>query len=171
MPTHYHPGLQNHENLSYGNQEIVPHVPHQLSVSNPPLDLQGQGASSTNYQGKRRPSFFEENILYLLSDMKKSNDSRIASLEMTQVNMGATLKNLETQMGKLAHSMKKSSSRSFSSDTEKNPKDCMSITLQSGKEVEDGRRLGNAKGVMNEKTGNKKMVNEEVANKKLKMRI
>ena len=47
LPTHYHPGLWNHENLSYGNQEIIPHVPHQLSVSNAPLGFQEQ----------RRPSF------------------------------------------------------------------------------------------------------------------
>ena len=30
--------------------------------------------------------------------MKKRNDNRIVSLETTQVNMGKTLKNLETQM-------------------------------------------------------------------------
>ena len=38
--------------------------------------------------------------------MKKSNDSRIDNLEMTKVNMGASLKNLETQMGQLTQSMK-----------------------------------------------------------------
>ena len=129
MPTHYHPRLQNHENLSYSNQEIVPHVPYQLSVSNEPPSFQGQGVSSSNNQGQRRPSFFEENILYLLSDMKKSNDSQITSLETTQANMGASLKNLETQMGQLTHSMKESYFRSFPSDTDKNLKDCMAITL------------------------------------------
>ena len=74
----------------------MPHVPHQLCVSNLPLGFQGQGASSSNNQGQRRPSFFENNILYLLNDMKKSNDSQMASLETTQVNMGASLKNLKT---------------------------------------------------------------------------
>ena len=77
----------------------MPHVPHQLSVSNPPPGVQEQGAWSSNSQGQRRPSFFEDNILYSLSDMKKRNDSQIASLETTQVNMGTLLKNLETQMG------------------------------------------------------------------------
>ena len=99
MPTHYYLGLRNHENLSYGNQAIVPYMPHQLSFSNPPPGFQGQGASSLNNQGQRRPSFFEENILYLLSDMKKSNDNRIASLERNQENIGASLTILETQMG------------------------------------------------------------------------
>ena len=83
LPMHYHPGLQNDENLSYGNQAIVPHVPHQLSVSNASPDFQGQGALSSNNQGQRRPSFFEVNILYLLNDMKKNNDSRIDNLETT----------------------------------------------------------------------------------------
>ena len=31
LPSHYHPGLRNHENFSYNNQAIVPHEPHQLS--------------------------------------------------------------------------------------------------------------------------------------------
>ena len=71
-------------------------MPHQLSISNAPPSFQGQGSSRSNNQGQRRPSFFEENIWYILNYMKKSNDSRIANLEMTQVNMGVSLKNLET---------------------------------------------------------------------------
>ena len=123
----------------------MPYVPYQLSVSNAPPNFQGQGASSSNNQGKSRTSFFEEIILYLLNEMKKNNDSQIVNLEMTQVNMGASLKNLKTQMGKLAHSTKESSSRSFPSDTEKNPKDCMAITLRSEKDLEDEKGLGNSK--------------------------
>ena len=42
--------------------------------------------------------------------MNKNNDNRIANLETNQANMGASLKNLETQGGKIAHSMKDSSS-------------------------------------------------------------
>ena len=49
LPTHYHPRLRNHVNLSYGNQVIVPHVPHQLSVTNAPPRFQVQGASSSNH--------------------------------------------------------------------------------------------------------------------------
>ena len=100
-----------------------------------PPGFQGQGASNSNNQGQRRPPFFEENVLYLLNDMKKNNDSRIVNLETTQTNMGASLKIIETQMGQLAHSMKESSTRHFPSDTEKNSKDCMTITLWSGKNL------------------------------------
>ena len=54
LPTHYHPRLQNHENLSYGIQAIIPYVPNKLSVSSAPPSFQGQGASSSNYQGQTR---------------------------------------------------------------------------------------------------------------------
>ena len=151
LPTHYHTGLRNYKNLSYGNQAIVPYVPYQLSVSNAPLDFQGQGALSSNYQGQRRHPIFEESVLHLLNGMKKNNDNRIANLETNQGNMGASLKNLETQVGQLTHSMKESSSRSFLSDMEKNSKDFLSITLRSGKE------LGNSKKVENEKVVNGKI--------------
>ena len=87
--------------------------------------------------------------------MKNNNDTRIANLETCQANMGTSLKNLETQVGRLAHFMKESSSRSFPSDTENNPKDCMAITLRSGKE------LGNSKEVENEKVENEKVETEK----------
>ena len=128
LPTDYQQGLRNHENLSYGNQAIVPHVSHHLSVSNAPHSFQGQGASSFNYQGQIRQPCFEESVLHIFNDMK-DNDNQIANLETNHANMGASLKNLETQMGQLAHYMRESSSRSFSSDTEKNSKDCIAITL------------------------------------------
>ena len=64
-----------------------------------PPGFQGQGASSSNYQGQRRQPSFEESVLHLLNDMKKNNDNKIANLEKNQVNMGASLNNLETQVG------------------------------------------------------------------------
>ena len=60
--------------------------------------------------------------------------------------------------------MKASSSKYFSCDTEKNLKDYMAITLQSGKKVEDGRGIRISKNVVNEKAENERLVNEEVAN-------
>ena len=52
-----------------------------------------------------------------------------------QKNTGASLKNLETQVGQLALSMLNQSKGTFPSDTQKNPKDCMEVQLRSGKEV------------------------------------
>ena len=40
LPSHYHPGLRNHENISYSNQAVVPHEPHQLSNTTTPQGFQ-----------------------------------------------------------------------------------------------------------------------------------
>ena len=58
---------------------------------------------------------------------------------MFQANTNAYLKNLEIQVGKLALAMKNQSKDAFPSDTRKNPKDCMVVTLRSGREIE-GRK-------------------------------
>ena len=100
---HSHPGLRNHENLSYGSQEIVSHVPHQLSASNALPSFQGQGDSSLNNQGQRRQPSFEESVLNLHNDMKKKNGNQIVNLEINQANMGVSLKKFEIQVGELAH--------------------------------------------------------------------
>ena len=55
---------------------------------------------------------------------------------MFQVNTNASLKNLETQVGQLALAMQNQSKDTFPSDTRKNPKDCMVVTLRSGREIE-----------------------------------
>ena len=52
-----------------------------------------------------------------------------------QANTNAYLKNLQTRVGQLALSMQNQSKNSFPSDTSKNPKDCMAVTLRSGKEL------------------------------------
>ena len=53
---------------------------------------------------------------------------------MFQANINASLKNLETQVGQLA--MQNQCRDSFPSDTKKNPKDCMAITLRNGRELQ-----------------------------------
>ena len=55
--------------------------------------------------------------------------------QVFQKNTSASLKNLETQVGKLALSMPNQSKGTFPSNTQKNPKDCMTVQLRSGKEV------------------------------------
>ena len=51
-----------------------------------------------------------------------------------QANTNASLKNLETRVGQLALSMQNRSKDVFLSDTKKNPKDYMVVTLRSGRE-------------------------------------
>ena len=55
--------------------------------------------------------------------------------------MGSSLKNLETRMGQLAHSLRENPPKSFSSDIEKNPKQCMTMTLRSGKELDKPKKI------------------------------
>ena len=74
----------------------------------------------------------------------------MANLRINQANMNTSMKNLENQIGLLAHSLKVSSSRYFPSDKENNTKESMAITLRSAKE------LGNSKEVENEKLENEK---------------
>ena len=57
-----------------------------------------------------------------------------ANTTMFQANTNASLKNLETQVGQFTLSMQNRSKDSFPSDTSKNSKDCMAVTLRSGKE-------------------------------------
>ena len=56
-----------------------------------------------------------------------------------QANTNASLKNLETQVLQLALQMKNQSKDVFPSDTKKNPKDYMAVTLRSGRGLEERR--------------------------------
>ena len=158
-----------------------------------PLDFQNHGALSCNYLGNARQPDFHE-ILLVINDMKKSNDTRITQLENGQANMitsiknlekiqstmgtcvrnmettqtslNATLKSLETQLGQLAQSFKQNSSKSFPSDTKKNPKECMAITLRRGGELDDSKEVKQQvevekKNVENEKEKASAEINQE----------
>ena len=57
--------------------------------------------------------------------------------ETNQANLGASLKNVETQMGQLDQNPPKS----FPSDIERNPKQCMAVTLRSGKELDEPKKV------------------------------
>ena len=67
---------------------------------------------------------------------------------MFQANTNASLKNLKTRVGQLALAPQNQSKDSFLSDTKKNPKDCMEITLRS--DIELQRRKDDEK-IMTEK--------------------
>ena len=57
-----------------------------------------------------------------------------------QANTNVSLKNLETHVGQLALVMQNQSKDAFLSDTKKNPKDYMAVTLRSGRELEERRK-------------------------------
>ena len=62
-----------------------------------------------------------------------------ANTVVFQANTNASLKNLETQVGKLALAMQNQSKDAFPSDTRKNSKDYMVVTLRNRREIE-GRK-------------------------------
>ena len=76
------------------------------------------------------------------------HEQKFAELEASNTNSqifqkttNASLKNLETQIGKLAlnlqNCMALNLKDAFPSDTRKNPKDCMVVQLRSGKDLEE----------------------------------
>ena len=62
-----------------------------------------------------------------------------SNTQIFQANANASLKNLETQVGKLASTLQNQTKDAFPSDTQKNPRDCMAVQLRSGKEVNNSR--------------------------------
>ena len=88
-------------------------------------------------------------MLQFMGDNKKLlnlHEQKFAELGATATNFqifqnttNATLKNLETQIGQLALSLQSQKKDAFPSDTKKNPKDCMTVQLRSGKELEEIR--------------------------------
>ena len=82
-----------------------------------------------------------------MGDSKKLlnlHEQKFAELEASNTNSqifqkttNASLKNLETQIGQLALNLQNQMKDAFSSDTKKNPKDCMAVQLRSGKDLEE----------------------------------
>ena len=67
----------------------------------------------------------------------KKSDSRLDNIETHCSNMGATMKNLEVQIGQLATTINAQQRGTFPSNTKVNPKEqCKAITLRSGREIE-----------------------------------
>ena len=68
-----------------------------------------------------------------LENIQSTMGTCMRNMETNQTSLNATLKNLETQLGQLAQSFKQNSLKSFPSGIEKNPKECIAITLRSGR--------------------------------------
>ncbi|XP_024030361.1 uncharacterized protein LOC112094221 [Morus notabilis] len=109
LPSQYHPGLQNHENFSYGNNKNV--------LQPPP------GYSQPLSQSK--PSIDDLLSTFIVETRGRFNkdEARLDNIETHCTNMSATVKTMETQIRQLADSMKSLSSGKFPSDTVKNPKE------------------------------------------------
>ena len=64
-----------------------------------------------------------------------------ANINVFQATTNASLKHLETQVGQLALAMQNKSKDAFPSDTKKNPKDYMVVTMRSGKDLESKKKM------------------------------
>ncbi|XP_022897631.1 uncharacterized protein LOC111411323 [Olea europaea var. sylvestris] len=97
---HYHPGLRNHENLSYGNNRNTLQPPPEFNTQNsdgkPPLEV-----ILGTFISERRSRFNKDEL-------------RLDNIETHVSNMGATMKNLEVQIGQLATSRKSQQERKIS---------------------------------------------------------
>ncbi|XP_075486227.1 uncharacterized protein LOC142525823 [Primulina tabacum] len=118
----YHPGLRNHENLSYANNK---------NVLNPLPGFNKQ-------KGKGKPSFEDLVGTFVAESGRRlaRTESHLDSMETHMWNMGAKIKSLETQIGQLANALKDQNRGQFPSNTEVNPREqCKAVTLGSGKEI------------------------------------
>ncbi|XP_021284056.1 uncharacterized protein LOC110416390 [Herrania umbratica] len=115
----YNPGWRNHPNFSWSNN---------AGPSNPKPIMPPGFQQQARPQIPEKKSQLEELLLQYIS----KTDAIIQS-------QGASLRNLETQVGQLANSINNRPQGSLPSDTQINPKgkeQCQAITLRSGKEIE-----------------------------------
>ena len=84
-------------------------------------------------------NFMSDNKMILNLHEKKCFDLENfqANTTIFQANTNASLKNLKMEIEQLAQAMQKEPKDSFPSDTRKNPKDCMEVTLRSSRELDE----------------------------------
>lgn len=122
----YHPGLQNHENLSYGNN---------ANALQPPL-----GYNTQPSEGKPSLEDILETFISKTRSRFNKDEARLDNIETHISNMGAIVKNLEVQIGQIATALQSQQKGKLSSDTEVNRmENCNAITLRSDKEVEESK--------------------------------
>ncbi|XP_073120756.1 uncharacterized protein [Henckelia pumila] len=122
VPNQYHHSLRNHDNFSYANNN---------NVLNPPPRF-------NNKRGEGKPSLKDlvSNFISESTKIFERNENRLDNMETHLTNVGASMKNLETQIDQFANALTKQQIGAFISNTEVNPiEHCKVITLKSGKEV------------------------------------
>ncbi|KAI3451369.1 hypothetical protein Pfo_008034 [Paulownia fortunei] len=122
LPTHYHPGLRNHENFSYANNRNMLQPPP--GYNNPP---------HPNPQVGEKKASLED----LISTFIAKIDNIETQLGHLASSLGAQMKSMETQIGQVATKINaKKHKGNFPSDTEMNPREhCKAIQLRSGTKI------------------------------------
>ena len=145
---------------------------------------QQQGSQRAENPGQRRSQSFENQMVTFMGENKRLlniHEQTFDELAAFQANMNvfkantnASLKHLETQVGLLALAMQNQSKDAFLSDTKKNPKDCMVVTLRSGRKLESRKEeeKKKTKKTKEEETGkNDKLSSSEVAKETEKQEV
>ncbi|XP_022883328.1 uncharacterized protein LOC111400113 [Olea europaea var. sylvestris] len=115
-------------------------------VNDQNFNQKGNYSGNNYYQGfnnqafERKPSL--EDILGTSISETRSrfnkDEARLDSIETHMTNLGATMKNLEVQIGPIATAIQSQQKGQFPSNPEVNPREhCNAITLRSGKAVEE----------------------------------
>ncbi|XP_073120253.1 uncharacterized protein [Henckelia pumila] len=121
LPNTYHPGLRNHENISYANKKNVLNPPQRFNTN------KGEGKAS-----------LEDVVSTFVNESGKRmsrTETRHDSMETHMYSLGAMMKSMETQIGKLTNALKENRGH-FPSNTEVNPKEwCKAVELRSGKKL------------------------------------
>ena len=78
-----------------------------------------------------------------LKNNQANIDTCMKNMETNQAKLRGYMKNMETQIGQLAQSIKEHPPKSFPNDIETNPKQCMVVTLRSGKERDESKNVEN----------------------------
>ena len=124
----FNPGLRNHPNFSYGNQNVQRSnfpPPGIQKPQFPPYQPMPHPPAPPPPQQKKKPSLED-----LMSQFIQSSEAR-------HRNQEASIHNLEKQIGQLAKMMSERPPGSLPSSTENNPKEqAKAITLRSGKELQ-----------------------------------
>ncbi|XP_022871919.1 uncharacterized protein LOC111391017 [Olea europaea var. sylvestris] len=115
-------------------------------VNDQNFNQRGNYSGNNYYQGfnnqefGRKPSL--DDILGTFISKTRSSfnkdEVRLDNIETHMTNLGATVKNLEVQIGQMAAAIQSQQKGQFPSDTEVNPREhCNIVTLRSGKAVEE----------------------------------
>ncbi|HEX7902236.1 MAG TPA: hypothetical protein VF487_00055, partial [Chitinophagaceae bacterium] len=129
----YNPGWKNHPGFSWSNNQAAEQAPKQQNNS---------GFQNQTQQPVRKASWEEALERFVKATEKKSeeSDKRFNQMELSIQSQHALIKNMENQMGQMAHALNSRSLGTLPSDTEKNPgrdEHCKAVTLQSGKELQE----------------------------------
>ena len=142
LTTHQHSGTMR---ISYMEKEhnkfkdldricsnIMPHLGSNNNNSNSKQDREHK----IKGRGYLIPLMGENKRLLNIHEQKFSKLAAFqANTNVFQANTNASLKNMETQIGQLVLAMQNQSKDAFPSDTRKNLKDWLAVTLRSGREL------------------------------------